>query len=139
MTISNALASVAVADLDRARSFYEQLLGPPTRPRPDLFEWWLPDGGALQVYRLPERAGTCSCTFVVSDVDEIADLLRSTGRLGDSTIARDDRSSVLMVRDPDGNSIAFDQPHPADDAASRVVPHTTPTSADGPPERTPFA
>jgi hypothetical protein len=138
MTVTNALASVAVDELDRARAFYEMLLGAPTQPMPDVLEWWLPGGGALQVYRLAERAGGCSCTLLVTDIGESVERLRPHHPIEPSGVVRGDRMDVLMIRDPDGNSIALVEPRRPGDA-SGVVPHTTPTSADGPPERTPFA
>jgi predicted enzyme related to lactoylglutathione lyase/ketosteroid isomerase-like protein len=109
MAISNALASVAVKDIKAAVQWYAQVLGrpPDSSPTPELAEWAFPGGGWLQVYALPERAGSCSCTLAVEDVDAEAARLEKLG------VATGDRMGgqvrVLMVRDPDGNSIAFSQ------------------------------
>jgi predicted enzyme related to lactoylglutathione lyase len=110
MTITNALASVAVRDLSAAVPFYEKFLGPAKRPMPEVAEWQLDGGGGLQVYQLSERAGTCSCTLIVSDIDEIADRLRSTGVAPGAEPSRNDRVDTVMIKDPDGNSIAFSHP-----------------------------
>jgi predicted enzyme related to lactoylglutathione lyase len=110
MTITNALASVAVRDLSTAVSFYEKFLGPGNRPMQEVAEWQLAGGGGLQVYELPERAGTCSCTLIVTDIDEIADHLRSTGVAPGAEPSRNERVDTLMIKDPDGNSIAFSRP-----------------------------
>jgi hypothetical protein len=64
-------------------------------------------GGGLQIYQLPERAGKGSCTLVVSDIDDLAQQLRSTGIAPNAEPARDDRVDTVMINDPDGNSIAF--------------------------------
>lgn len=71
MTISNVLASVAVKDIKAAVQWYGKVIGRPAdgTPMPELAEWKFEMGGWLQVYALPERAGSCSCTLVVSDID----------------------------------------------------------------------
>ena len=121
MTIKNALASVAVKDIGASVQWYEKVLGRPADSThiPGLAEWKFHFGGWLQAYALPERARSCSCTLTVSDIDlEIARLTKlgvATGALMGETI------NVFMVKDPDGNSIAFAQAPdatPAKDAVS---------------------
>ena len=65
-------------------------------------------GGWLQVYALPARAGSCSCSLVVSEIDSEA---AQPGTLGVATGAQasDAPVKVFMGKDPDGNSIAFAQ------------------------------
>jgi predicted enzyme related to lactoylglutathione lyase len=110
MSINNAMASVAVKDLQAAIRWYEKVLGRPadSRPMPEVAEWEFPRGGWLQVYVLPERAGACSCTLAVSDIAEEATRLEG---LGVDTAARTSgaKAKTIMVKDPDGNSIAFAQ------------------------------
>jgi len=110
MTITNALASVAVRDLTAATSFYERFLGPGRRPMDEVVEWQLDGGGGLQLYLLPERAGSCSCTLIVNDIDETAEKLRSSGVAPGAEPSRNERVDTLMIKDPDGNSIAFSRP-----------------------------
>ena len=60
----------------------------------------------MQVYQLPERAGTGSFTLAVSSIDE------QVTRLEKMNIDTSERSSgatvkTLMITDPDGNHIAF--------------------------------
>ncbi len=82
---------------------------------PELVEWKFPSGGWLQVYALPERAGSCSCTLVVADIDLEATRLE---KLGVSTGAQmGGQVKVFMVKDPDGNGIAFAQA--PDEAAAK--------------------
>ncbi|MFN4121059.1 VOC family protein [Acidovorax sp.] len=111
MAIQNALASVAVKSLPDAVQWYESLFSraPDSCPMPALAEWSFPQGGWLQVYELPQRAGQCSVTLAVDDIDEQGEQLL---RMGVDIGQRSDSSSVriIMVADPDGNHIAFAQP-----------------------------
>jgi hypothetical protein len=107
MSITNAFASLAVRDLTAASSWYEALLGPGTPTMPQVMEWRLEGGGGLQVYTGADRAGAGSCTLVVSDIDEMASRLRASGVAADPAVVRHDRVETIMIKDPDGNSIAF--------------------------------
>lgn len=111
MTIQNALASVAVRDLDSASAWYAQVLGCPGEfPMPEVAEWRFQRGGGLQVYALPERAGQGSFTLAVGDLDEVERKLSGMG-VDTSKQASSDRVRTLMVTDPDGNHIAFAEAH----------------------------
>ena len=107
MSIRNAFASVAVRDIERAARWYEALLGRPGHhPMPPLAEWTFDGGGGLQVYEAPDRAGQCSCTLAVADLDGEVERL-ATLQVG--TTRRTDAPGVrtAMIADPDGNSIAL--------------------------------
>jgi hypothetical protein len=109
MSITNALASVAVKDVKSAAQWYEKMLGsPPARPMPEVAEWRFERGGCLQVYELPERAGSGSFTLAVSDMDE---QVRHLNKLDIDTSQRTSSARVktVMITDPDGNHIAFAQ------------------------------
>jgi predicted enzyme related to lactoylglutathione lyase len=109
MTVNNALASVAVRDIKAAVPWYAKVIGRPadSTPMPELAEWKFSSGGWLQVYALAERAGSCSCTLAVSSIDVEAARLRKLGvSTGDQMGGQ---VKVFMVKDPDGNSIAFAQ------------------------------
>src|ERR1700754_3973917 len=108
MPIKNVLASVAVKDLKSAVQWYERIFGRPadSKPMPEVAEWKFPGGGWLQVYTLPERAGGCSFTLAVSNIHEEYDRLQKLGiRTGDR--ASNAKVKTIMIKDPDGNSIAF--------------------------------
>ena len=81
MTIGNALASVAVEHIKAAVQCCEKVIERPAKGTsiPELTEWKFEMGGWLQVYALPERAGSCSCTLVASDIDSEA---ARSGKLG---------------------------------------------------------
>jgi len=108
MTITNALASVAVRDLAAAVRWYERVLGKPpdSRPMAEVAEWKFDRGGWLQVYQLPERAGNGSLTLAVNSLDE---QLQHLDGLGIDTRQRSSGAKVktVMITDPDGNHIAF--------------------------------
>ena len=107
MPIKNALASLAVKDVNAAAAWYSLVLDRPAqRPMPEIAEFHFEGGGALQVYQLSERAGAGSCTLAVTDIDEQAASLRRLG-IDDAEEVAGDEAKVLMIKDPDGNSLAF--------------------------------
>jgi catechol 2,3-dioxygenase-like lactoylglutathione lyase family enzyme len=107
MGIQNVLASVAVNDLEAAATWYERLLGAPgNRPMPEVAEWQFEGGGWLQVYELPERAGKGSFTLAVSSVDEQVERLDAQS-VAHGEPMKGSQVNTLMIKDPDGNSIAF--------------------------------
>ena len=112
MTIRNVLASVPVRDLAAAKAWYEKLFGraADSTPMPEVAEWRFAGGGWLQVYAGPARAGGGSFTLSVDDMDQtLADL----GALGLDTGDQGGdpgggaKVRTVMIKDPDGNSIAF--------------------------------
>ena len=110
MKIENVLASVAVRDLAAATKWYERVFQRPadSTPMPEVAEWKFTRGGWLQVYRLPERAGGCSCTFAVDDLDHVVTHLENLGvETGEEM--KSERTRVIMIKDPAGNSLAFAQ------------------------------
>jgi hypothetical protein len=74
-------------------------------------------GGSLQIYELRERAGGTSATLCVSSVaEQIANLLKLGLLLCCATVAPGSQRTccsiagdemILMIKDPDGNNIAF--------------------------------
>jgi len=106
MTIENALASVPVRDVDAAAAWYEQLLGQPARrPMGEVAEWKFTGGGGLQAFEAPDRAGGGSVTLAVTDLERHAEAIRASGI--DAEVVGNDRVKTVMIKDPDGNSIAF--------------------------------
>jgi catechol 2,3-dioxygenase-like lactoylglutathione lyase family enzyme len=108
MSIDNALASLAVKDLARSVKWYAKVFGRPAdaTPMAEVAEWWFERGGGLQVYLLPERAGAGSCTLAVTHLDEEIEKLRGLGiDTGSQPSAKGIKT--VMIKDPDGNSIAF--------------------------------
>jgi hypothetical protein len=111
MAISNALASVAVRNLPASRHWYEQLFGRPPdgQPMAEVLEWKFDGGGEIQVYELAERAGWGSATFVVTNIDEQRAKLNELSAKAPEII-ENAQFRVVMIKDLDGNSLAFAQP-----------------------------
>ena len=109
MSIQNALASIAVKELDKTVPWYEALLqARASRPMPEVAEWKFEGGGGLQVYALPERAGNCSCTLVIDDFKKQLQHLEQLG-INTSQKSESSKIKVVMITDPDGNHIAMAQ------------------------------
>lgn len=113
MTITNALAGIAVDDINDAIDFYEHLFGrsPDARPMNDVAEWKLSGGGWVHVATDADRAGASTLTLVVDDLAE------ELGRLalhGLKPVAKSmgDFFKTAKFRDPDGNTITLSQPQP---------------------------
>ncbi|HVE88640.1 MAG TPA: VOC family protein [Burkholderiaceae bacterium] len=107
MSIINALASVAVKDLNSSIKWYEALLRKaPSRPMPETAEWSFDRGGWLQVYQLPGRAGSGSFTLAVDNIEEEVARLHKLN-IDTSQRTSNEKVKTLMITDPDGNHIAF--------------------------------
>ena len=60
------------------------------------------------MYRLSERAGGCSCTFAVDDLDQMMTHLRDLGIETDEE-RKSDQARLIMIKEPAGNSLACAQ------------------------------
>ncbi|HEY4202225.1 MAG TPA: VOC family protein [Devosiaceae bacterium] len=110
MTVTNALAGIAVKNLDTAISWYGKLLdrSPDSRPMDGLAEWHFETGGWMQVFKDDKRAGHSSVTFAENDLTRRLRDLESKGiRVG--PITDSDVIKTAIITDPDGNQIVFAQ------------------------------
>ena len=73
---------------------------------PEVAEWSFERGGWLQVYQLPERAGSGSCTLAVTNLEEEVTRLKALN-IDTSRRTSTEKVKTLMITDPDGNSIAL--------------------------------
>jgi hypothetical protein len=115
MSIDNALAGIAVKDLQAGMAWYQQLIGRPadTRPMPEVAEWKFPAGGWIQLFEDGARAGHSSLTLAVSGLHDHVRALRSKGvPVGDPFGSK--RVKVAMVKDPDGNRVVLAEAFTAD-------------------------
>ncbi|HVS16969.1 MAG TPA: nuclear transport factor 2 family protein [Planctomycetota bacterium] len=108
MSIENALASVPVRDLSSAVPWYASLFGrpPDSGQESETVEWKFEKGGWLQVYQNAERAGSGSLSLVVSSLAEQVSTLAKWG-LDAGRPMISEKLKVVMIKDPDDNSIAF--------------------------------
>lgn len=113
MTITKALAGIAVDDMIEAIDFYERLFGraPDARPMADQAEWKMPGGGWVQVVADADRAGASIVTLVVEDLAEELGRLSLHG-LTPVAKAVGDFFKTAKFRDPDGNQVVLSQPQP---------------------------
>jgi hypothetical protein len=108
MAIQNALAALAVKNLASSQPWYERLFGrpPDSTPMPEVAEWKFERGGWLQIYQGTDRAGMGSVTLAVSHLPEQIDALKRIG-IDPGREMGGEKVKVVMIKDPDGNSIAF--------------------------------
>jgi glyoxylase I family protein len=111
MPVVKVLAALAVADIEAARAWYEQLLGRPADdiPMATAAEWQLTETGSIQLVQSAERAGKGLVTLTVDDVNGLVAHL--AGR--DLELAAADTPSgmfrIASITDPEGNVITFAQ------------------------------
>jgi hypothetical protein len=108
MSIRNAIASIAVKNLNSASPWYERLMGrgPDRVSAPDAVEWICEQGGRLQLHQQPSRAGLGSVVLAVGNLD--AEVLQlSKWGIGCGEVTRSSAARTLIIEDPDGNIIAL--------------------------------
>jgi glyoxylase I family protein len=112
MTVNRVLAGVAVADVDAALSWYEQLFGrpPDATPMRGLAEWHFDSGAVVQLVESGERAGRSMLTLDFADLQHALDTMRErgldAGPLDDTT---SDKVLIAAATDPEGNAITLVQ------------------------------
>ncbi len=119
---SSVQALLAVSDLDRARSFYEQQLGLVAGEDEEQgVRYPCGDGTGIFVYLSPENAGSSTATVAgweVNDLDQTMDELASRGvafeRYDQPGLKTDERGvfdsgrfRAAWIKDPDGNTMAL--------------------------------
>jgi catechol 2,3-dioxygenase-like lactoylglutathione lyase family enzyme len=109
MSIDHVLAVVPVTDIEKARQWYEVLLGrtEDNHPMDTLVEWRVTESGWLQVFYDPERAGSTLLNFAVGDVEAHAAELAARGVALDEIQQANKGVRTAGVTDPDGNRITF--------------------------------
>ena len=110
MNIQNALASLAVKDLKASSKWYEALFERPADsvPMSEVAEWHFERGGWLQVYQTTDRIGVGSVTLAVADIAAQIESLKKLG-IDPGKEVDTEKVKLVMIKDPDGNSIAFAQ------------------------------
>ncbi|MGV3662144.1 MAG: VOC family protein [Prosthecobacter sp.] len=110
MSLNNALAGVAVRDLDSACQWYERLLGQtPSRPMPEVAEWAFLHGGWLQVFSDTARAGKSSVCLSVSEIEGEISRLQAAGIQVDG-FQETGSAKIAVLQDPEGNQIILAEP-----------------------------
>ncbi len=109
MEIAVLFASVPVADLTRAKAWYERLLGRPADIVPNDSEemWRIADGAWLYVIADVGRAGRTLVTLCVPDLDEATAALEGRGISIESVETVGTAGRRAWLSDPDGNAVAL--------------------------------
>lgn len=111
MSIVNAFATLSVKDVRASSLWYEKLFGraADSSPLPEVAEWKFGGGGMLQIYSSnPTNIGKCSMTLAVTSIDDQIASLKTLG-IDPGKLIANEKMKVVMIKDPDGNSIAFSQ------------------------------
>ena len=108
VNITYTFAGLPVADYRTAYDWYVRLLGRAADMFPHDTEavWRLTASGAVYVVQDPERAGSGLLTVALDDLDGYERHLREAG-LAYEEQAAGHAPRRLLVRDPDGNTLAF--------------------------------
>lgn len=111
MTIEKVFAQVSCSDLSASSGWYAALFdrAPDARPMDGLAEWHHRGAAGLQLFENPADAGHGTLTLVVSGLrDEHARLERAG--LAPGAIEPATSTSLVRLRDPDGNLVVLAQP-----------------------------
>jgi glyoxylase I family protein len=112
MPVNRVLAGIAVAEVDAAIPWYEQLFGrpPDALPMEGLAEWHIPSGGVIQLVASADRAGRSLLTLDFGDLQHELEAMRQrgldAGPLDDTT---SDKVLIAAATDPEGNEITLVQ------------------------------
>jgi catechol 2,3-dioxygenase-like lactoylglutathione lyase family enzyme len=105
-----AFAGMGVHDIDRARDFYERLLGrpPDVLVHADEVMWQVAASAWLFVRRDPERAGGGIVMLSVPDLEVALSHMEDRGlpRPAVETVSGNDK---VTLADPDGNEVSIAQ------------------------------
>ena len=102
-------AAIAVSDFERGRAWYERFFG----RNPDVVAhaaevmWRVTDTGWLYILRDAANAGHGIVSIAVPDVEAAASELEARGVQIGPIKPEGDAGRKVLVRDPDGNSIAI--------------------------------
>lgn len=121
--------TLVVANLDKSRQFYADLLGMEEKPRPDFGfpgAWFQAGSTQIHLNVQSDEAGTpglqydanqitraLHVAFLVEDADKSAELLRAEGvEIIAGPRKRPDGAVQLYILDPDGHQIEITSPPP---------------------------
>lgn len=113
MPIAKVYANLSCRDLSASTRWFAILFGRDhdTAPMEGLHEWACGSGG-LQLYEKPEHAGAGTLTLIVDDIEAERARLDAAG-LVVADLEEADYTTIMRLRDPDGNLVVLAQPNEA--------------------------
>ena len=114
MSIAKVYANLSCRDLSASTRWFAVLFGRDrdAAPMEGLHEWDCGSGG-LQLYEKPEHAGAGTLTLIVDDIEAERARLDAAG-LVVADLEEADYTTIMRLRDPDGNLVVLAQPNEAD-------------------------
>ena len=101
-------AGIAVRDFERAKPWYERLLGEPSfLPHATEAVWTLAPGRSVYVVQDDERAGRALVTFFAEDLDALLATVAARGLEPDRIEPYPNDVRKAVFRDADGNEVGF--------------------------------
>ena len=112
MNFKNALAGIAVKDIDASIVWYQELLGrpPDIRPLAHVAAWQFPEGGWIEVFRDEMRAGQSTIILAVVSLESQLEALAEMGAEVTHLAPSAEIGEVAIIHDPDGNRVVFAGP-----------------------------
>jgi predicted enzyme related to lactoylglutathione lyase len=109
MHVDVLFAAIPVSDFTSARAWYERFFDRPADVIAHEHEvmWRVTDRGWLYIIRNPDVAGSSTVAMAVPDIDGATSALASRGVVTGPIQPEGDAGRKVVVRDPDGNSIAI--------------------------------
>ncbi len=107
--------SINVLDVDRATSFYSEVLGLPVLPRPEIGVEgsWL-GAGDQEIHLIlnedPTRAPGQHYAFGVDDLDVTVEQLKAKGIKVSDPVTQPQGARQCFIKDTEGNLVEFNQP-----------------------------
>jgi catechol 2,3-dioxygenase-like lactoylglutathione lyase family enzyme len=111
MAIAKIYAQLNCTDLPASMDWYRKLFGrvPDARPMDGLAEWHHLDSAGFQLFANPKDAGHGTLTLLVDGLRDEHSRLEAAG-LAPGDIEPATSTSLVRLRDPDGNLVVLAQP-----------------------------
>ena len=102
-------AGIRVSDFERAKAWYERLLGaePSFFPHETEAVWQIAEHGSIYIVEVAEGTGGCVNTIVAADFDERVAAMAARGIEPDERETYSNGVRKAIYRDPDGNEVGL--------------------------------
>jgi glyoxylase I family protein len=112
MNFNNALAGIAVNDIEVSVAWYESLIGrpPDIRPLGHVAAWQFREGGWIELFVDQPRAGKSTVIFAIVSLEKQLEELAAKGITVNRLVPSPLIGEVAIVEDPDGNQVVFAGP-----------------------------